>query len=108
MRNTGLNRNDSITVPIFLFTLFSNLFFSPSTFFHLIMRPLPKALVDNAIVMLRNGSSARATAKAFRISISSEIRIQRQQKENIPPVQNGGPKLLLQLTSSGSESHFSP
>lgn len=55
------------------------------------MRPLPKAIVDNAIVMLRNGNSARATAKALGISISSAVRIQQQQKENIPPLKKGGP-----------------
>ena len=79
-----------ITVPIFVFTLFSYLFSPLSTFFNLIMRPLPKAAVDNAIVMLRNGDSAKATAKALGISISSAIRIQQQQKENIPSFKKGG------------------
>src|SRR5690554_4232313 len=87
-----------ITVPIFVFTLFSYLFSPLSTFFNLIMRPLPKALVDNAIVMLRNGNSARATAKALGISISSAIRIQQQHKDTIPPVQKGRPTKVSKTT----------
>ncbi|KAF9176101.1 hypothetical protein BGZ51_001686, partial [Haplosporangium sp. Z 767] len=47
------------------------------------MRPLPKAVVDYTIVMLRNGISARATAKALGVSISSAIRIQQQQENEI-------------------------
>jgi transposase len=62
------------------------------------MRPLPKAIVDNAIAMLQNGNSARATAMALRISISSAIRIQQQQKENIPSLKKGRHKKVSKAT----------
>jgi transposase len=91
-------RSILITVPIFAFTLFSYLSSSSSALFNFVMRPLPKAIVDNAIVMLRNGNSARATAKALGISISSAVRIQRQQKENIPPLKKGGPMKVSERT----------
>jgi transposase len=64
------------------------------------MRPLPKAITDNAIVLMRNGQSARAAAKALGISVSSAIRIQRKDKEDIPPIARGRPAKVHKRTKT--------
>lgn len=55
------------------------------------MKRLSKTIVANAIVLLRQGKSAREVSRTLGISIGSALNIRKGEQENIPPTKMGHP-----------------
>ncbi|KAG0195369.1 hypothetical protein BGX31_006351, partial [Mortierella sp. GBA43] len=62
------------------------------------MKPLSKAVTDDATVLLRQGKSSREVAKTLGISIGSALRIRKEEQENIPEPKMGRPWKVSKTT----------
>lgn len=70
------------------------------------MKSLSKDTVHNAIDLLRNGKSSRNVSRELGISVTSAQRIQKKDKENIPPPKMGSPIKVSETTRRNLARQF--
>jgi transposase len=62
------------------------------------MKRLSKSIVDDAIVMSRNGKSAREVSRTLGISVGSVLNIRKRGLDNMPESKKGGPWKVSKTT----------
>lgn len=74
--------------------------------YQLIMKSLTQSTKETATRQLRQGKSTREVSRNLRISVSSVIRVRKEDKENIPEPHPGRPRKISTKTRENLARHF--